>query len=140
MAATKLAPQSRVRVTALSSRGVGRVHHWTPDSLVIRLDPSDTPAPALASFHRASITRLETSEGVKGHTVRGAFIGFLVGSVAGLLVAEAILGKEADPLGTSFDSEGVVTVWAGTAVLTAVVGGIIGSAEKSERWREVDGL
>jgi hypothetical protein len=119
---------------------VGRVHHWTPDSLVIRLDPSDTPAPAMASFHRTSITRLETSEGLKGHAVRGAFLGFLVGSVAGFFVADAVLGEDADIYGTSFNGEAVIAVWAGTAVLTTVVGGIIGAAEKSERWKEIGGF
>jgi len=141
--ATQLAPDSRVRVTAPPVRdAVGNIHHWTPDSLVIRLpsDPVPDPGPATASFHRTSITRLESSEGWKGHTVRGAVIGFLVGSVAGLFVADAVLGEDADPFGTSFDGEGVVAVWAGTAVLTATLGGIIGSAEKSERWKEVGGF
>lgn len=140
MAATKLAPQSRVRVTAHSTQVVGRVHQWTPDSLVIQLDPSAAPTLAMASFHRTSVTRLETSEGLKGHTVRGAFFGFLVGSVAGFFVAEAVLGEDADPYGTSLDSEGVAAVWAGTAVVTTVLGGIIGAAEKSERWKEIDGF
>jgi hypothetical protein len=142
MGAAQLAPDSRVRVTAPPIRNaVGRVHHWAPDSLVVRLDPSDTkPAPATTSFHRTSIARLEVSEGWKGHTVRGAVIGFLFGSVAGLFVADAVLGEDADPFGTSFDGEGVVAVWAGTAVLTATLGGIIGSAEKSERWKEIGGF
>jgi len=109
---------------------------------VIRLlsDAVPDPGPATASFHRTSIARLEVSEGWKGHTVRGAMIGFLVGGVAGLFVADAVLGEDADPLGTSFDGEGVVAVWAGTAVLTATLGGIIGSAEKSERWKEIGGF
>ncbi|HET9939475.1 MAG TPA: hypothetical protein VFR25_00090 [Candidatus Eisenbacteria bacterium] len=137
------APESRVRVTAPRSsvpQAVGRVHHWTPDSLVIQLDPSQAAAPAMASFHRTSITRLETSEGLKGHTVRGAFLGFLVGSVAGFFVAEAVLDEDADPYGTSFDGGAVVAVWAGTTVLTTVLGGIIGGAEKSERWKDVGGF
>jgi len=142
MGAAQLAADSRVRVTAQPIRNaVGRIHHWTPDSLVVQLDSSDTKrAPATASFHRTSITRLEVSEGRKGHTVRGAVIGFLVGGVAGLFVADAVLGEEADPFGTSFNGEGVVAVWAGTAVLTAVLGGVIGSAEKSERWKEISGF
>lgn len=94
----------------------------------------------MASFPRSSITRLEASEGLKGHTMRGACIGFVVGAVAGLFVADAVLGEDADPFGTSFDGEGVVAVWAGTAVLTTVIGGVIGKAEKSERWKEIDGF
>ena len=136
MGATKLAPDSRIRVTAHPlPPAVGRIHHWTPDSLVIQLDPS--PSPAMASFPRTSITRLEVSEGMKGHTVRGACLGFLVGAFAGLFVAEAVLGEDADPFGTSFDETAVVGVWAGTVVLTTTLGGIIGSVEKSERWKEI---
>ena len=144
MRATKLAPESRVRVTASPSpirRAVGWVHHWTADSLVIRLDsgPSAATGP-LTSFHRTSVTRLETSDGVKGHTVRGAFLGFFVGSVVGFFVTEAVVGKDADLYGTSFDGEAVLAAWGGTVVLTTVLGGLIGSTQKSERWNEVSGF
>ena len=141
MGATKLAPDTRVRVTARPTRhAVGRVHHWTPDSLVIQLDPSATPAPGVAAFHRNSITRFETSEGMKGHAVRGAFLGFFVGSVVGFFVTEAVVGEDADPYGTSFDGEAILAAWGGTVVLTTVLGGLIGAAEKSERWKEVGGF
>ena len=143
-----LATGSRVRVTApdvLSQQAVGKVEHWTPDSLVLRLDPDpdaspSVPPPATVSVPRKSITRLEASEGVKGHAVRGACFGFLIGSVAGLFIAEAVAGEGADPYSTDFHGEEVAIVWAGTAVLSAVLGGILGSSEKSERWRKVGGF
>lgn len=142
MGALKLEPDSRVRVTAPPIRhAMGRIDHWTPDSLVIQRDPPNLASVSpMASFHRSTITHLEASRGFKGHAVTGAVLGFLVGTVAGFFVAESVVGEGADPFGTEFDEEALVGVWAGTIVATTVLGGFVGGSAKFERWKEIDGF
>lgn len=142
MGAAHLAPDSRVRVTAPPIRhATGRIDHWTPDSLVIQRDPPNLASLSpMASFHRTSVTHLEASRGFKGHAVTGAFLGFLVGSVAGFFVAESVVGEGADPYGTEFDGTAVVGVWAGTVVVSTALGGFVGGSAKFERWKEIDGF
>ena len=118
---------------------MGWVDRWTPDSLLLRIDP-DSPeaaeAPGAMSFHRSSIERLETSRGMKGHTVRGACIGFLIGAIGGFFVAAPAYESSNDDVGP----EDAILIWAGTAVLSATLGGLLGQAEKSERWEDVPGF
>jgi hypothetical protein len=141
MNAGPLATGTRVRVTAphvSSKRAVGWVDHWTADSLLIRRDPGPwatgaAAAPTTVSYPRFSITLLETSQGLKGHAVRGAAFGFLVGSVAGFLVGSAVAGSGS----SDSEFEGAIAAWAGTAVLCAVLGGFLGASQKTERWKEV---
>jgi hypothetical protein len=144
MNAGPLATGTRVRITApdvSKKRAVGWVDHWTADSLLVRRDPGPwatgaDAAPTTLSYPRSSITLLETSQGLKGHAVRGAAFGFLVGSAAGLLV-----GSAAASSGYS-DSEIEIGIaaWAGTAVVCAILGGFLGASQKTERWKEVGGL
>ena len=107
--------------------------------MILRDPPNMASASVVSSFHRSSITRLESSKGFKGHAVTGAFLGFLVSSVAGFFVAEEVVGKGADPYGTEFDGTAVVAVWAGTVVLGTALGAFVGGSAKFERWKEVGG-
>lgn len=137
-----LATGSRVRVTAPrihDERLVGWVDRWTPDSLLLRVDPApggSTEIPGATAFPRAAIERLETSKGMKGHAVRGACIGFLVGSIGGFFVAASAFESSNDDIGP----EDAILIWAGAAVLSATLGGLLGAAEKSERWQEARGF
>ena len=121
---------------------MGWVDHWTADSLVIRRDPGPwatgaDAAPTTVSYPRSSITLLETSQGLKGHAVRGAAFGFLLGGAAGFLVGSAVAGS-----GSYSDSEieGAIAAWAGTAVVCAILGGFLGASQKTDRWKEIRGF
>ncbi|HET9251650.1 MAG TPA: hypothetical protein VFP58_05985 [Candidatus Eisenbacteria bacterium] len=127
---------TRVRVTARSGSGdrlVGWIHEWKSDSLVIARDPSRAHVP----LPRLSVTRIETSGGVRGHAVRGAFLGFFVGAFAGTFVAASV--SDFDPYGVNDDgdAEAFLLSWAATAVACTIVGGILGGSQKTERWDEV---
>ena len=126
---------TRVRVTApsVSDRPIeGWIEEWRTDSLLIVRDPG----PLVSSFPRLSITRLETSEGMKGDAVRGSVVGLLLGIPAGLLVggvAAAIAGG-----GNEGDAEAAYFLgWLSTVAGGAIAGAIIGGNDESEQWEEV---
>jgi hypothetical protein len=87
-----------------------------------------------------SISRIEVSEGRKGHFLTGLAIGTVAGVGLGLSMRSSI---EDDLRNTDDFYDGIGIAIAGTAAvpfgiaLGAITGGVVGALWRSERWREV---
>jgi len=137
-AATRLAPQDstplaageRVRVTAPAMSPtpiVGAFARLGADTLVI-----ETPV-STRRFPRASVTRLEVSTGRRSHVGQGALYGGIVGAgVAALALGSSSLCADLEAGGTC-----ALVGAAGGGVAGVLLGALIGSATKSDRWEEV---
>jgi hypothetical protein len=142
---------TRIRVTAPGALSPaaqsGRLLSLRPDSLVLQPDGS---ASSLVVPH-ASITELDVSDGRHTRTGRGLAIGLLVGAGAGAGIGAATYtaphcanGNFAQCLGESIADAGgrggralVCGLLGG--ISGTVVGGLIGHAHSTERWRRLDG-
>ncbi len=122
---------SRIRVTAPSTgvdKLVGICLSTSGDSLRMQADEQASPM----TISLADVTRLEVSQGRKSNTLRGLGIGFLVGAVAGGLLATQVDVEEGlDPGPEELILYGAVV---GGAAFGAIGAGI-GALSKSERWR-----
>jgi hypothetical protein len=141
---TRLARGTRIRVTApvlamrpiigtLDTLDEERVT-WTPEH-----------GDSILSWPRASLERLEISQGRRANTWRGALLGALSGAGAGLIVG-FVAGEDECPENglaglAAADCLTRAEAAVGGTVLGAVGGGLvgllIGSGSKSERWRSV---
>ena len=122
------APQARVRVTTDAGRFVGRWLGRTADSLSIagaRNEPM--------GFAAASVRNLEISAGRKRRTGSGAVIGLATGLVGGLVTAAVLCNDGCGDL-HGFVLVVVAGLGAGGGLL---IGAIIGSQIRSERWEPV---
>ena len=134
---------TRVRITAaaLARPMIGTLEGRGLDSLVWRPEQDER----LVSLPLKSVQRLEISQGRRADTWRGALIGALVGIAAGTVVGLAA-GSDDCPR-TGLAAFGAVDCFtrgeaaAGGAAVGAIGGGVIGlligSSRKSERWRTV---
>ena len=125
---TILAPQARVRVTTDAGRFVGRWLGRTGDSLSIagaRDQPMD--------FAAASVRNLEVSAGRKRQTGSGAVIGLASGLVGGLVTAAMLCNDGCGEL-HGFVLVALAGLGAGGGL---IIGAIIGSQVRSERWESV---
>lgn len=122
-------PGSRLRVTARSESTkpiVGKLVEVSDREIVLSLAES-----ARKAIARTDVTRLERSEGRKGHAGKGALIG------AGIGVATILA------MGTFDDSEGEGSIEEGLAfgaiygAAGAAAGAIVGALIRTERWSEV---
>jgi len=122
-------PGTRIRVTAVAPTRVkkatpGWFEGWDPDTLRILRDP-DRERVAIPTD---SVRRLELSAGTKGDPVAGGILGFAVGTVAGVFVTAMV--AEQDP--SSHAEYALLTTMVGFTIL----GVVVGSRTKSERWKE----
>ena len=121
-------PGSRLRVTAPSESTkpiVGTLVGVTDREIVLSLAES-----ARKTIARTDVTRLERSEGRKGHAGKGALFGAGIG-VATLVAMGAFDGSE-DGSAQEWLAYGLIFGVVGTAAGT-IVGGLI----RTERWSEV---
>lgn len=130
-----IVPGSRIRITEI---GVGRselrsgtVVTSGADSVILKLDSSGETMP----FPLLWVSRIEVSQGRKGHTAAGVGIGLLAGAGAGALAA----ALNCNCAGGSDDFTGIAAlVGAGVgSVVGMVVGGVIGAVHKTESWEAV---
>ena len=141
-----LTPGARVRVTAPEAalnRQPGQLLWLDSDSLVFEGASLDLgardPAPQRWVVPRDVITGLERSLGTRGHTARGLLIGTGLGLAIGLGVTD--FGRSSSICAGSGDY-GVLcalTIVAPTAG-GAVLGALLGSAARTERWEAVPPL
>ena len=129
--APRLKPGDRIRAHAPSASPgplVGTVVAFQADSLMVQ---GDTKSWRLSL---ASLTRLDISQGRRSHAGLGAGIGLLVGAGVG-----AVIGSGCDLTVVPVSSEaGCIAV--GVALVGgagALLGAVIGSHTRTERWAEV---
>jgi hypothetical protein len=129
----------RVRVTIEEQSGklTGTLEEWGSDTLYVVPDGASQDVAARA-ISLSSLSRLETSRGMKSNAGKGALIGGGIGLVIGGGMS-LIAGSTVDTEVTSTDYlifTGLVTVGG------AGIGALIGALIKSERWQEypLDGL
>jgi hypothetical protein len=137
--AQTVAVGSRVRATveARSGKLTGTLVEWGQDTLYLAPDGSAELVTATA-IPLSTLSRLETSRGMKSNAGKGALIGGGIGLVIGGGMS-LIAGSTVDTEVTSTDYlifTGLVTVGG------AGIGALIGALIKSERWQEypLDGL
>ena len=122
------APEARVRVTTDDGRFVGKWLGRTGDSLSI-MDSRNEPM----GFAAVSVRNLEVSAGRKRQTGSGAIVGLATGFVGGLITAAVLCN---DGCG---DLHGFVLVAVGGigAAGGLLIGAIVGSQIRTERWESV---
>jgi hypothetical protein len=105
---------------------IGSVAGRRPDTLLVWTEQQDTVRVPLRNGW------LETSRGVHGHAGKGAIYGFFGGAVAGAALGAAL----GDP---GFFSKGDIVLLSTliAAPAGALLGTLIGSAIRTERWDEV---
>ncbi len=120
---------SRIRVTAPAAGADKLVGTWLDsDGVELRVQTEEQPSPLTISL--ADVTRLEVSNGRKSKWLIGAGIGAVGGAVLG-----AALG--ANMQGDFSDSDKRIIAATGLGLAGALVGGLVGSQIKTERWEEV---
>ena len=123
--APRLVPGTRVRIWTGSRQYTGVLAALSDDSLWLR---SEEPA-ALA---RSEVQRVDVSVGKKGHTLAGLGIGFGVGMLGAAVAASSV--NEEPSFGPSGTAMGVgLGTWAGITV----IGGVVGTLLKSDRWAQL---
>jgi len=128
-----IVPGSRIRIT---ERGTGKseVRSGTvvttgADKVMLKIDPYGETVP----YSTAEISRVEVSQGRKGHTVVGLGIGFLAGATIGAVYGVNEAPKGSDSLDITLNS----LAWAGIGGgIGMVVGGVAGAIYKTERWED----
>ena len=139
-------PGDRVRVRLGVHKRVGNFVAWNGDSLAVTSDAE----PDGLWFPVMSISRLEVSRGRKRNTLKGSWLGLVLGASAGGLVGA--LTYEAPPpeppcvglecLLPDIDVDpgrgrrGFIGAGIGAGI-GAAIGALVGSALKTERWQEV---
>jgi hypothetical protein len=102
-----------------------------PDALLVRTAP-DAPARRIPL---ADLQRLEVARGRHGHVLQGAAIGFLPGFIFGAYAGNALGCDDQGPNCT--DVGAALGVGALLGGITAVAGGLVGLAVRSDRWQEL---
>jgi hypothetical protein len=122
----------RVRVTlAGASAVIGVVTDISDSGLTLRAEDGIVMVP------RASITRLDLSQGMRRNTARGIQRGSLIGAAAGAVVG-ALAWADEKPNGWFNLGAAWVPLSAGLLALPgAVVGAVIGGSSTSEHWTRV---
>ena len=119
-------PGDRVRVSVGYDRHIGVLDSLQADTVFLRGRP-----PVALGFK----SRLEIAVGRKGHTLEGLALGFLIGGAAGSLAAYGMVqGTGSMDYGAA---AGALAVAAGVWLGSTVLGAVIGSGKKSDRWRHV---
>ena len=131
--AQDLAPGQRIRVTAPQvplDRQPGQLLWMRADSLSFTADTREWAVP------RSLVTRLEVSEGKRGHLLAGVIGGAVVGAIAGLIAIEGGSSSSCSGSGDVYGDlcRGVV---AGSVVLGAGLGAVVGALVRTERWKAV---
>lgn len=121
----------KVRMTLAHRRFSAVVVDVEGEALVVRTGPDAAPT----RVPLADLQRLEVAHGRRGHVKEGALIGFVPGFVFGAIVGNAL---GCDDQGA--DCTAVPAALATGAVaggITAVAGGLVGLAVRSDRWVDV---
>ena len=134
---TPLDSAARIRVTA-PARGL---HSQVGTVLALRSDTLwllTLPAGDAITLPVRELTRVELSQGLRGHALRGAGIGFLSGAALGAVLGYAFAS---DPKNCGFTPCGPGPDAAGGAFLGGLVGvvtgAIVGTNQRTERWKIV---
>jgi hypothetical protein len=126
----RIAPGSRVRVTAPEisrTRIVGTYTRMHADTLVVEVDGRTH------SFLRTAVTRLDVSVGRKGNAGKGALYGGLLGAgIGALALGSSSLCADLQAGGTC-----ALVGAGGGGIGGLLIGALIGSASKSDRWQAV---
>jgi hypothetical protein len=126
----RIAPGNRVRVTAPKISGtriVGTYDHMDADTLVVQVGGRTR------SFPRTAVTRLDVSTGQKGNAGTGALYGALFGAGIGALA----LGTSAVCADEGIGGTCALVGAGGGGVAGLLIGALLGSASKSDRWQAV---
>jgi hypothetical protein len=131
-------PGVRVRITesdsATSGPHAGTVVAAGRDTVVVRLDRGGETVP----FAVAGISRLDVSQGLKGHTGAGIGLGFLAGVGVGAAVGYNSCGTCGGGEDDATSKMLSALAWGGIiGAGGALVGGLIGAHYKTDRWEEV---
>jgi hypothetical protein len=124
---------ARVRLTTETGRFVGTLQSRANDSVTI-LDASRNAVLVVAM---GTVRRLEVSRGERSRTGRGALIGLVSGTAAGVLAGLVLCGgNRCSSSGGEFG--GLITlVLGGTGAAAGTgVGALVGSRIRSERWEQ----
>ncbi|HET8648198.1 MAG TPA: hypothetical protein VFO85_22065 [Vicinamibacteria bacterium] len=113
------------------SRLVATVLETGPGALVVR--PRGGGPPLQVELDR--LQRLEVARGRRGHFKEGALIGFLPGFAFGAHVGNVLGCDDQGSDCTAIDA--ALVVGAITGSITAVAGGLVGLAIRSDRWKEL---
>lgn len=127
-----VAAGDKVRVTAASASGrfKATVLEVRPDALVVRIGEG-----APQRIDLSGVQRLEVARGRRGHVLQGALIGFLPGFAFGAYAGNVLGCDDQGP-----DCTDVGAAVAGGLMvggITAVAGGLVGLAVRSDRWEKV---
>jgi len=126
-------PGDRVRVTTESDRFVGTLGSRANGSLTILDARRDT----VAVIAVGTVRLLELSRGEGRRTGRGAWIGLLSGTAAGILTGLVVCSDNAcSSSGGEFGGVITFALGAAGAVAGTGVGALVGSQIHSERWEE----
>ena len=131
-----LEPGMRVRLSASSGETfVGHIDRAESDSLWIHMETADGP---LVSLERSRIWRAELSGGLKGNPGKGVLYGAGFGLGLGIVGALAL----DDDCLTGIDNFDIcegheATVIAGSTLVGAAAGALVGLLVKSEQWMDI---
>ncbi len=126
-----LSAGDKVRLSTVQQRGV--VGYWVSlddNQLTLR---SETHHSSLV-LPLASLTKLEVSQGITSHTGLGAGIGFVIGTVVG---GALVIGVCTDEFLGPCTIGQVAAGLAITILPPTALGALIGSAIRTEQWKEV---
>jgi hypothetical protein len=122
---------SRIRVTTVSGSRVGTLISAATDSIWL-VSAKDSMALAVPT---QSVVRLEHSLGQRPATGRGALIGALIGAGTGLLLG--ILASTEEGGWYEVGAEEVLSASLVAGGTGAVLGALIGSVSRREKWQPV---
>jgi hypothetical protein len=132
-----LVSQGASQVLPVTPHPGDRVRVWATDGPHVGIFDSLEGSHVLLQGHQplalAPRRRMEVSAGRKGHALEGAGLGFLVGGGLGALLAKGSSGGSGNmDYGAAAGALAIgVGVWVGSTIL----GGVLGSRMKSDRWR-----
>jgi hypothetical protein len=119
-------PGDRVRVWAPDGPHIGVFDSLHAGRVVLRGQPS---------LSLAQSQRIDIAVGHRGHALEGVGLGFLIGGGMGVLVARA---KSAGTGNMDYGAAaGALALGLGVWVSSTILGGVLGSNMKSDRWRRV---
>lgn len=126
-------PGDRVRLSTDAGRFVGRLGNRANDSVTI----VDAHRNTVVVVAVGTVRTLELSRGERRRTGRGAWIGLLSGTAAGVLTGLVVCGiNDCSSSGAEVDAILAVALGAAGAVAGTGVGALVGSQIRSERWEE----